>query len=72
MEGAQEKEKPEEGAVWHQEGEMVSMVLARSTMSDVGVHEVGPGYTFRECKLILKLAVAKQSRTSCHKFITTW
>lgn len=49
--GAQRKEKSGEGAVWHQEGGIVSMVLARSTMSHVDVHEVGPGYTFRNANL---------------------
>lgn len=42
--GAQGKEKSEEGAVWHQEGEILSMVMPGAQCH---VHEVGPGYTFR-------------------------
>ena len=32
--------------MWHQKGEILSMVLARRTVSHVGSHEVGPVYTF--------------------------
>lgn len=45
--GTQGKENSEKGAVWHQDGEIRPVIWARSLVSHVGVHKVGPGYAFR-------------------------
>lgn len=43
----QGKEKWEKGAVWHQEGEILSEMLARGPVLHIGIYKVGPEYPLR-------------------------